>query len=50
MKDPMSCLHAEKRLEGERLEAEKSVIQVRGKGDLDQGRGNEQTQEMFRKN
>lgn len=50
MKDPMSCLHAEKSLEGERLEEEKSVIQVRGKSDPDQRRGNEQIQEMFRKN
>lgn len=35
----MSCHYAEKRLERERLEAGKSVIQVRGEVDLDQGRG-----------
>lgn len=35
----MSCHYAEKRLERERSEVGRSMIQVRGEGDLDQGRG-----------
>ena len=35
MKEPINCHHADKRLERGRLEA---VIQVRGTGDLEQGR------------
>ena len=50
MKDPMNCHYAENGLEREKLEAGRSVIQVRVEGDLDQAEGNGQIQERLRKN